>query len=506
MAYQQTGVSQTILVLKQGREVVALPTQVVATVRAADSFALSISKQVTPAVAKHYQEVIAPLAEELCQSLGLGSVCINVQFLPLEALELLGIESLVQGHSADLSVLVAIVSALTGIEVGKDVLMTGSIVSAAGHIGAVQNLTEKVDAFDRDTRFSTLLCPKLDRDGSVKTLVPKHLTHERVARISDKSIHSVETIREIWERVFEQRPAISWRYSTEKTSIPAWLNPLVEVSESRYWPHFAKLLANNEIVAAQDLLSLRGSADAGFLAAFSNALLNAPLPIKRLVSLDELLPVEWKNSVAEEQIGELTSAFADEEADDSLTAVQCFDLLLARLSEAHLSTTIDNPIDDAAASFVSNWERSGSVGAYWNEIQRFLAHVSFYRTGAHSPASAFAQDAVSMVDTLGGAKAAIRLAQNMGISGMRQILEQICDELKRNARESYCRFLFVRLTEGTDAELRVELAELLISHFKAILPSEVLSESPARYANEFDDLLLALIGQQTIFHRQVTTK
>jgi hypothetical protein len=86
---------------------------------------------------------------------------------------------------------------------------------------------------------------------------------------------------------------------------------------------------------------------------------------------------------------------------------------------------------------------------------------------------------------------------------MRQILEQICDELKRNARESYCRFLFVRLTEGTDAELRVELAEILISHFKAILPREVLSEPPARYANEFDNLLLAVVAEQGAFQRQL---
>ena len=111
-----------------------------------------------------------------------------------------------------------------------------------------------------------------------------------------------------------------------------------------------------------------------------------------------------------------------------------------------------------------------------------------------------------MVDALGGVNVTINLAQKMGISGMRQILERICDELKRNARQSYCRFLFARLTEGTGVEQRVELAELLISHFQAILPREVLSEPPARYANKFDDLLLALIGQQTNFHRQIAMK
>lgn len=506
MKNRRQGISQTVLVLHQGGNIVALPTQVVASVSAADSFSFEVSTQVAQSVALHYQTILAPFAEELAQALGAGDISVAIEFLPLEAFELLGVDSLVQGHSADLSVLVAIVAAIAGLAPREDVLLTGSLQSAAGHIGSVRNLSDKIAAFERYERFATVLCPKLDRDGSVEKLLPEHLVHERVARKSDQSIVEVGHIHELWEYVFVPASVIDWCFSRSEVVLPEWLEPLMSFGRSRFWPHFCELLERSEIASANRLLSLRQIDDPNFAGEFTHALENAPLFVKRLVSLDELIPQSWIRTVDASQLLAWQTAISCEHSDASLDARECFELLLDRLNETHLCATLDAPIDDAAASFVYNWERSGSAGAFWNEIQRFLAHLAYYRTGSHLPSSAFEQDAVAMVDALGGADMIIEQAQRTGISGMRQILEGICEEQKRTARQSYCRFLFVRLTQGTGIEQRMKLAELLISHFESVLPDDVLAEPSARYAKKFDELLLAIISQQTIFHRQFSAK
>lgn len=506
MKNRRQGISQTVLVLHQGGEIVALPTQVVASVSAAHSFSFQVSTQVASPVALHYQVTLAPFAKELAQALGAGEISVAIEFLPLEAFELLGVDSLVQGHSADLSVLVAIVAAITDIAPREDVLMTGSLQSAAGHIGSVRNLSDKISAFERDERFATFLCPKLDRDGSVGKLLPEHLVHERVTRKSDQSIVQAGHIHELWKHVFMPESVIEWCFPRSEVVLPEWLEPLMSFGRSCFWPHFCELLAQIEIASASRLLSLRQIDAHDFSGEFTHALENAPLFVKRLVSLDELIPQSWIRTVDASQLTVWQTAISCEHSDASLDPCECFELLLDRLAESHLCTMLDAPIDEAAASFVYNWERSGTTGAFWNEIQRFLAHLAYFRTGSHSPLSAFSQDAVAIVDALGGADMIIEQAQRTGISGMRQILEGICEEQKRSARQSYCRFLFVRLTQGTGIEQRIKLAELLISHFGSVLPEDVLAEPSARYAKKFDELLLAIINQQTIFRRQFSAK
>lgn len=516
--FKQQGSAKTVLVLHQGQSSKAVITDVVATARPAQDFSFDVDPRVAPKDAEHHRTLVAPFAEELADALGLDAISLSIEFVPLEAFGLLGIESQVEGRSADLSVIVAAISALTGIQTRDDVLLTGALSSAAGHIGAVQHLTEKVGHYEEDERFSLFICPALDRDRSVQTLLPQHLIHERTARKTQKPIIPIAHIEELWKHVFINDSAVRWRYSLNTQNIPAWLQALTKHTEEQFWTVFSSLLRDGFVQPARNLLELRlehthsqnediDTLNSELLAALGNM----PLAVKRLVPLDSLLPLPaftnlQKHAASPLEIADLDAAFTGETNNAPLSANDCLSVLLNQLDEQNLVSTIDAPIDAAMASFVSNWERSASSGAFWHEIQRFLAHISNLRTGRYSPVSAFAEEAVSVIDAIGQAHALIENAQRFGASAMRPLLESICEQQKKTARASYTRFLIVRFTESTSYDVKVELAARLIEHFHTVLPEEVRSEKPERYAKKIDQLLIAIIGEQAVFNRQILAR
>ena len=121
----------------------------------------------------------------------------------------LGVE--ITGFSADVPMLLAMLSSALKITIPSDILTTGHIASSDGDIAVVKAMSAKISAAFDDKDISTFVYPALDKDRSLDVLSPKEKESAEIAVINAKGrlkMTAVNNIADLIQAVFTDEATV----------------------------------------------------------------------------------------------------------------------------------------------------------------------------------------------------------------------------------------------------------------------------------------------------------
>jgi len=157
--------------------------------------------------AKHILEVVVPTADSIFSALNLPKqrFVISVANLDVASLNDLGLT--ISGFSADVPILLALLSARLEIPVPESIVSTGHIASLDGDIRSVRGIPAKVAAALESDSIHAFVYPAVDRDGSLEQLSPgeKQRITDAVAKAKgDIKMVAIRDINELVRLVFPE--------------------------------------------------------------------------------------------------------------------------------------------------------------------------------------------------------------------------------------------------------------------------------------------------------------
>jgi len=207
------GRAKTVLIVGSGDDEVAVISSVVARVHDDDKERISFNGPVEfdESVSGHITEVVLPVADRIFSLLEvpLRNFQISVVNLSIASQSDIGLK--ISGFSADVPVLLAMLSAGLEIPIPEDVVSTGHIASSDGDIGLVKSIPVKLEAALGHNNIHKFIYPSIDEDNSLKTISPmKGQEIEDAITRARRDIHivAVKDVGELMEVVFTKESKI----------------------------------------------------------------------------------------------------------------------------------------------------------------------------------------------------------------------------------------------------------------------------------------------------------
>ena len=169
-ASQTTGRAKTALVRNDGDADTAVISAVVARTRAdqGDERIRFVGPgRFDPDTVERIREALLPIVDRILDVLDLPRHNFEISLMNVGAASSADIGIHVSGFSADVPVLLALLSAALQIPVPDDLASTGHIASSAGEITAVRAIPAKVAAAAADQTIQRFICPSYARNGSL---------------------------------------------------------------------------------------------------------------------------------------------------------------------------------------------------------------------------------------------------------------------------------------------------------------------------------------------------
>lgn len=130
-------------------------------------------------VRTHVSTFLVPVAHSLMRARGRPVGGFRLSFSLPAAAHLHDEQIKVEGHSADLAIVLAMVSAALGEPLSAHVAATGQIVDEKGRVGMVRGIAEKLQL--RDSTITTMLVPDWKNDALFERLYPQEYVSVRTA-------------------------------------------------------------------------------------------------------------------------------------------------------------------------------------------------------------------------------------------------------------------------------------------------------------------------------------
>lgn len=174
--------------------------------------------------------------------------------------------------------------------------------------------------------------------------------------------------------------------------------------------------------------------------------------------------------------------------------------LLQELDERTLAQRVGLPHDEARVRYTLNGNTVGSFGEFSRLIGDFYDYVyttCISRGGSMAPSQAQSR-AKALLEReyrrrQGDIVTAFNDAHDGTNGGMRHVLDVLTDGLKTEAIELHVRSVFDRHVAPNDWEGKVALIGEFLQHYGPMLPRSIRVDTPARYAQNYQELIQAYV-------------
>jgi len=262
---------RTVLVFAEGSNAKAVISSVIAhAYDNTDDERVSFVGPVTfdESTISHVRDILIPIIDSILDSLRLTKKSFEISVVNPGAVSVsdLGVE--ITGFSADVPMLLAMLSAALNMAISNDVVSTGHVASSDGDIAAVKAIPAKISAASDDRTICCFIYPALDKDRSLTVLSPVEKENTEVAVIGAKGrlkMTAVNDIADLAQAVFTDEAIVpsSLRegfFAVDCSDQPGG-NPistavrfLVENNESRFWIVLERYFHAGETERAKRLL------------------------------------------------------------------------------------------------------------------------------------------------------------------------------------------------------------------------------------------------------------
>ena len=538
----QTGRAKTVLVLGEGDDQVAVLSWVIAHREEETSgqhLRFTGPVRFSQATQEHIKDVVVPVLDHLLELMGLSAMNFALSVKNLSAASLRDRGMQLSGFSADVPVLLALVSAGLQMPLPDDIVSTGHIASPDGEIALVRAIPAKLEATAADKRVRRFLHPRLDSDESLGILAPREklVIADALARASER-IRTIP-VENVFELVLEAFPEESVVLASLRAgffaSEPVSCEPagsiakaasyLLEQNERRYWGCLNRSLLEGRTDLAKEFLHTRaefhvstGSYPSGFGRKCFTLVGSLPPEIRRLETPFPLLSrssrIRLRSVAAESDYQDLrllddavegrlvgSRAAAAEEASAAETPHQkagerTLDIVLSKINMEALARETGLPIDEARASYVMDGILARSGEEFFQVVTSFYLHLVSHRNSFEAPVdiNKAGPEAVDLVERtfarIGGRGAALAEAVSGTRGGLRFVLDRMTEQLKMEEQEKYVSFVLKEALDPLDWEDRVRFMEAFLRRAPH-LPLELRESPPERLAKHADEIVRA---------------
>lgn len=549
-----TGRANTVLVFDHGKDSTAVITSLGARVcehEHKERIRFTGTVTFSEKTANHVLKMILPVADSIFNSLAVPEKCFEISAVNIGAASVNDIGLNISGFSADVPMLLAILSAVLQIPVSDSLVSTGHIASPDGHITMVKNIPAKLNAAVKADSIDTFIYPPIDQDSSLNNLTPaeKNRISDAVATAKG-NIRTVEVsdINELVREVFteEQMALASLRHgfynesgvpSTRETPSTKAVEYFTKNNEKRFFEALEhKLLAGRGDDARKFLLSygrfyIHRKIYPERIGNELHKLVHALPPETRRLKLDfPLLPMSeciQLSQFAKESdhddvfllfkatFGEKTQQFKI--ADKGLDIVSANDqnngklqLILSQIDAKALTRLISLPIDSARAVYIMDSVILDSFDRFNDTLSSFYLHLLRHTRTVSDPvdsnivgAEAFALAERAFLKK-GGLQAAFTEARTATDGGLRLVFDTITDQFKREQHEKHIDHILKLTMDPLDWEGKVALMRDILKYLTPYLPKDIVSQPPERFAAHYETLIKAYVQSmdqiKALFH------
>jgi hypothetical protein len=534
-----TGRAKAVFELNLGDEPKAVVTSVVAHAcgKVGDSIRFAGAASFSSKTRRHIFGVVMPVAKNILHDLGLPETNfeISVVNLDIAAVNDIGLE--ISGFSADVPVLVAILSARLEIPISDEIVFTGHIASSDGDIRMVRGIPAKLTAVEKTKTIRTFVHPEVSKETSLNSYMPAETEKIINTLIKAKSVVRTLAVRDIGDlvpAVFSEdkvilaglkkgffKSSIS-SFSTESAAGRA-VTFFIKDNEQRFWKVLEHQMIEGRSEDAKQLLlafarfHLDQKTYPGKLGIRLFNLIQSLPPEARRKKLDfPLLPlpncIQLSQLAHETELEDVLVLFkavtwdktpqlpmanvekkqpVDIPIDRSNQQLQS---ILSEINADALTASVNRRIDNARAAYVmgsvvvgSNDEFNESIVSYYSHLLRHTRWLSDLINLEAAGAEGFALLERAFLKK-GGLKGALAEARDGNNGGLRFVFDLMTEQFKMELQEKHVNHVLKTALDPLDWQGKVVLMKALINRLKPNLPSEILAQPVERFASRYEDI------------------
>ena len=489
------------------------------------------------ATEKHVRDILIPLVDKIVAVLGIAKKNFELSVANPGGISVSGLSADLTGFSADLPMLLAMLSAVLQMPVADDLVATGHLASLDGDIVAVRALPAKLSAATDDPSIRRFVYPDLHRDRSLGVLTPREAQAAEGAVIQAKGrlkLTAVSTLSDLIKTVFTDDVivlsalqndffSVDGAGDTTADSITRAAAFFTADNQRRFWNVLEHYFHAGDPELAQRLLLT--------YVQFHLRCQTYPSEFgRRLLQLLRSLPPETRRNkitfpilaildcvklsqfAGESDAGDIRLLYDaaegkaiwtepvipagpvvgvdPEDKDQALV-----DAIVSRIDSSQIARTVSVPIDTARATYrlnsltvKSNEEFHDVVSAFYLHLQRHIQSVS------ESVDMGMVKDeAVALVERTfadeGGSSMAMTEAADAIRGGMKFILDAITEQFKTECQGKYVNRVIRDALGPLNREAQISFISALLKRLAPHLPHEIATASPERFVAHYEVLV-----------------
>ena len=483
---------------------------------------------------EHIVGVVLPAADNVFKALNVPERCFDISVVNLDAASITDIGLNISGFSADVPILLAILSASLEMSVPEDLVSTGHVASSDGDIRMVRNISAKIAAAVKAQSIHRFIHPEIAQESPLDCLSPgeRQRAADGLARAkADIKAIAVRDIGELVHAVFSDEQAVlsSLRQGfytvpvspTAKTGIGRAVEFLAQDNERRFWA-----------VLEHQLLQGRNSDAKGLLLALAQFQIDRKTYPKALghdlLRLVQSLPPETRRLKLDRPLIAMSeciqlSQFAKEPDHEDVRLLFRADFgekilhapmignstvpaegtgtdhvkgtlqaILPEISADRLTNLIGLPIDSARAAYIMDSVTVNSYEEFNDTIASFFLHLVRHTRKLSEPVDleAAGAEAFALIERTfskkGGLHTALAEAQNAINGGLRFVLDMVTEEFKREEQEKHINRVLKSALDPLDWKGKVGLMGALLKRLEPHLEPRIASQPPERFAVHYE--------------------
>ena len=492
---------------------------------------------------EHIEDVLLPIVDNILDLLELAKKSFVISAVNPGGISISGLSADIAGFSADLPILVAMLSAALNMPVADDIVSTGHITSSGGDIIAVKAMSIKISAALDDKSIHHFIYPALDRDRSLDVLSPVETQEAEVAIINAKGrlkMTAVNNIADLIRAVFmdeaivlsslqESFFAVDGSKRPTDNPISSAVGFFAEDNEKRFWNVLERYFHADENEGAKRLLlaysqfHIRNKVYPDEFGREFIQLLRSLPPGTRKDKIDfPVLPTlecvkltQFATESDAEDIGLLYDAAQgkaiwteppivtrpktagnriEDDKDQGLV-----DSIVSQIDSTSLARTVGVPIDTARATYrlnslmvKSNQEFHDVITAFYLHLQRHLHPVS-----KSVNMSTVKDDAAALLERAfadkGGVTAAMTEAGDAIHGGMKLILDAMTEQFKAEYQTRHINRVIREALGPLNRQAQISFISALLKRLSPHLPQEIAASSPERFIGHYDVIVKAYV-------------
>ena len=488
---------------------------------------------------RHLHSVIIPLVDRIMESLDVPGENYEISVVNLGATASAGKGIEISGFSADLPVLLALLSTSLQVGLRQDIVSTGHVASLDGDIAPVRGISAKIDAILVSSNITSFVLPDLEKDRSLEVLTPIEYETAKESLLRHKGEIRIQSISGVHDAVsaFTTDESIvlgslrtgffdaKGTFMESKGPVDRTVALLTEGNENRFWDVLECSLLNHGTKKAQSLLQtyvdyhLRCQRyPENFGEQLFRLVISLPPSTRKLDELFPLLSMELCIKLSQhaqkddyDDVRQLHKAAFGQglgampysvEKTGTVTSLKgglekdLIERILEEISRENIAEKVERRLDQARGAYASEVVTVKDGFEFNDAITAFHAHMLRHTA---SPAGRMKRDDVSgeaivlvenAFERKGGYKGALSEGHFAINGGMRRVFDKMTDYLKEEKRRNYILMVYKVLIDSRDWDTQVRLMEAFLERIGPTLPPEVREKPADQLALHWEEILL----------------